>query len=536
MGHRVGTLGRRSKKAAAVGLAVALGVLAPGISPLAAGKTAVAEPREAWMPPPSSSGPPSDSGRPDDDYQQRTQCVKSGQAQGKEIILKNRPWGQMHLQLDYVRKYVQSKRGSVGGGIKVAVIDTGVTDHPFLAGRLEGGGDYVSDDNGLEDCDGHGTQVAGIIAAKPADASVGFSGVAPDARIISIRQSSQNYVKKSDQQKQSERELAKAKEDAKRAQEEAEKAKETPENEPGGGGTAPGQDGGPRVIQDEGEAAGNLSTLAQAVVRAANKGAEVINMSVDSCRPNDGSITTKERELQAAVHYAFTKKDVVIVAAAGNTSDVCPQNDQPDPDKPKTIVTPPWFSEELLAVAAIDRTGGVAPFSVHGPWVSVAAPGTEIISLDPAKGSSQLANLTFQGPQEVPLQGTSFAAPYVSGLAVLVRQMHPELGARQVMDRIKSTAQHPGTRSGHDPFVGYGVINPMAALTADVPSERNVEPEGDIALPSDMPPPNPPDKTPMIVALVGSAGAAAALGLTLFVVHTMRRRRPGYVAKPRGWA
>ena len=55
---------------------------------------------------------------------------------------------------------------SRGSGQKVAVIDTGVTPHKRLA-RVIGGGDYVSSGDGLDDCDAHGTLVAGIIAAAP---------------------------------------------------------------------------------------------------------------------------------------------------------------------------------------------------------------------------------------------------------------------------------------------------------------------------------------------------------------------------------
>lgn len=55
-----------------------------------------------------------------------------------------------------------------GAGVTVAVIDTGVNPHPRLP-NLIGGGDYVSDGDGLQDCDAHGTIVASLIAAMPAD-------------------------------------------------------------------------------------------------------------------------------------------------------------------------------------------------------------------------------------------------------------------------------------------------------------------------------------------------------------------------------
>src|SRR6185312_7493543 len=72
--------------------------------------------------------------------------------------------------------------------------DTGVARHRLLP-HLIGGGDYVFTGDGTDDCDGHGTIVAGIIgAAKTVSGSGQFSGVAPDATIIGIRQSSVKFA------------------------------------------------------------------------------------------------------------------------------------------------------------------------------------------------------------------------------------------------------------------------------------------------------------------------------------------------------
>jgi membrane-anchored mycosin MYCP len=74
-----------------------------------------------------------------------------------------------------------------GRGVLVAVLDSGVAaDQPQLRGRLLGGGDWVADGDGLQDCLGHGTAVASIIAAAPVDGSP-LRGVAPGARILSLR-------------------------------------------------------------------------------------------------------------------------------------------------------------------------------------------------------------------------------------------------------------------------------------------------------------------------------------------------------------
>jgi len=528
-GTRVRHLGLAGRTGTVL-LAAGIGVLSPAsvALPAWAQQSSVAPDAGGYYatpPPVDKSKKPTDEGKPDKTYEKKTECVQRSKLGGDQVDIKNRPWGQQYLQIERVHQLMRGATGSVGANVKVAVIDTGVYAHPYFKNPVEPGGDYVATPGGgkgpgLEDCDGHGTEVAGIIAANPPDASVGFRGVAPDATIMSIRQSSQNY-------------------------EEAEKKAEPPAspgnsappsspNNPGsqlppssgngtGGGTAPGQDKGGRQ-QEQGKTAGTLKTLAQAVVRAVDKGANVINMSVDNCRKADGSITEGEQQLQAAVNYAVDH-DVVVVAAAGNVGDKCPQNDQPDPKSPKMIVTPPWFAEDVLSVAAIDDTGGVAEFSVHGPWVSVAAPGTKIISLDPAEGSSSLANLTIEGNgQPGEIQGTSFAAPYVAGVAALVRAKFPGLKARDVMTRIKETAQHPAAPGGRDNFVGFGVIDPIAALTAIVPSEADKAKP--VQLPANLPPANDRDPAPMIVALAGTGGGLVALLVTLFVVHSVRRNRP----------
>ncbi len=78
-------------------------------------------------------------------------------------------------------------RKSKGKGVKVAVIDTGVTaNHPDLRGRVLKGRDFVSGGRNANDRNGHGTHVAGIIAAK-ANNKRGIAGLAPNARILPVR-------------------------------------------------------------------------------------------------------------------------------------------------------------------------------------------------------------------------------------------------------------------------------------------------------------------------------------------------------------
>ncbi|MEU4238449.1 type VII secretion-associated serine protease mycosin [Actinoplanes sp. NPDC026619] len=82
-----------------------------------------------------------------------------------------------------------------GRGIRVAVIDSGVdAGHPQLKGQVDDGKDFLhKDPDGKQDCNGHGTAVASIIAAKPAG-ETGFQGLAPDATIVPVRISEQEEV------------------------------------------------------------------------------------------------------------------------------------------------------------------------------------------------------------------------------------------------------------------------------------------------------------------------------------------------------
>lgn len=75
-----------------------------------------------------------------------------------------------------------------GAGVTVAVVDTGVDADgaPALAGRVTAGPDVVSGGTAGKDCAGHGTFVAGIVAAGQ-KSGVGSAGVAPDARILAVR-------------------------------------------------------------------------------------------------------------------------------------------------------------------------------------------------------------------------------------------------------------------------------------------------------------------------------------------------------------
>jgi type VII secretion-associated serine protease mycosin len=98
-------------------------------------------------------------------------------------VVTERPWAQRYFDLD--RTWTHSR----GAGVLVGVVDSGVdADHPQLRDRVLPGSDFflVGDLPGNFDCVSHGTAVASIVAAAPAE-GVGFRGIAPDARVLPVR-------------------------------------------------------------------------------------------------------------------------------------------------------------------------------------------------------------------------------------------------------------------------------------------------------------------------------------------------------------
>ncbi|CAM3793952.1 type VII secretion-associated serine protease mycosin [Smaragdicoccus niigatensis] len=361
-----------------------------------------------------------------------------------------------------------------GAGQKVAVIDTGVAHHPRLK-NLIGGGDYVTQSDGTEDCDAHGTLVAGLIAATPSD-SDGFAGIAPDATILSIRQSSAAYSYTGGQSNQS-------------------------------------------VSNSKG--VGTVGSLARAIRYAADSGATVINLSEVACAPdmNDAS-------LGAAVQYAAVVKDVVIVAAAGN-NDVChvAEGGQRSWESVRTIVSPAWYDEYVLTVGSVGPSGQASPFTVPGPWVDMAAPGERVVSLDPRTDGLTNAIAGTEG-QRLAINGTSFAAPLVSGTAALIRARFPELRARDVIALIEATAHAPAR--GWDQYVGFGVVDPGAAVTAVDPAHiaSPRKPGSDRADGRPIPIPDLPSETHVWGRNLALLGTASVLGLlALGLVAAPRRKR-----------
>lgn len=239
-----------------------------------------------------------------------------------------------------------------------------------------------------------------------------------------------------------------------------------------------------------------------------------------------------QRALGAAIRYAAIDKDVVIVAAAGNTSNQdCKQNPIYNPLQPNdprdwsgvsTVVTPAWFSDYVLTVGAVDSSGApLTDLSVAGPWVSLAAPGTDVVSLSP-RDDGLINAVEGKDNAMVAPAGTSFSAAIVSGVAALVRAKYPQLTSHQVINRLLHTARAPAR--GVDNQVGHGIVDPYAALTWDVPAGDPVPPEHlstRLVLP---PPPVGRNMTPVWIALAGIGVVALCVATAVGLASILRGR------------
>jgi type VII secretion-associated serine protease mycosin len=425
--------------------------------------------------------PPSGTPGPGQPMEQRGPCSTSGVIPGSDPGVVTRSQAMLNLPAAW-----QFSRGE---GQVVAVIDTGVRPGPRLP-NVDPGGDYVETTDGLTDCDGQGTLVAGIIAGQPAPAGEdGFSGVAPAARVLSLRVTSAKF--------------------------------------------SPRTPGGDPMMA---RASFDVATLGRAIVHAADLGARVINISAVTCLPADRPVD--QAALGAAIRYAAVDKDAVIVAAAGNSGATgsvgdgtsCESNPLTDLGRPgdprnwasvTSVSIPSWWQPYVLSAASLTPDGQPSKFTMAGPWVGIAAPGENIASVSNRDGGGLANGLPDDHQQQIALSGTSYAAGYVAGVAALVRSKYPSLTATQVVRRITATA-HNGARAPSN-VVGAGSVDAVAALTWELPASN--EPGVAAAKPVAVPPaPAPKDSTPRTVAFAGTAALALIVAVVAAVAAIARRK------------
>ncbi len=207
---------------------------------------------------------------------------------------------------------------------------------------------------------------------------------------------------------------------------------------------------------------GTDATVSDGIVWAADHGAKVISLSL----AGGGSSA-----LINAVRYAW-EKGCVLVAAAGNFGSATP--------------TFPASCDNVISVAATDWSDGLASFSSYGNWVSVAAPGVNIISTTP----------TYATHSGFPLNyglgtGTSMATPHVAGEAALIWAQNPALTNAQVVSLIESNVDPYTPSQGDGIAPNAGRINVLRAL------------QGAGGAPA--PPPTPPPSLPVLPSATASA-------------------------------
>ncbi|MET7748565.1 type VII secretion-associated serine protease mycosin [Micromonospora sp. NPDC005367] len=189
-----------------------------------------------------------------------------------------------------------------------------------------------------------------------------------------------------------------------------------------------------RVLDDENRYDDAL-IVARGVRWAVDHGARVINLSLGGSGDSPA--------LAAALDYAFAR-DVVVVACTGNVA--------------SSTTSEVWYPARepgVIAVAGLERNSeNLWSGSITGREAVLSAPATGLVGARPG------------GYWRV--QGTSFAAPLVSATAALVRSRYPQMSAGDVVNRLMSTARDLGP-TGRDDRFGFGLVDPVAALTTDVP-------------------------------------------------------------------
>lgn len=273
----------------------------------------------------------------------------------------------------------QTTQGSPN--IKIAVIDSGVDPtHPDLVANLLPGAAFIGSNDTTSqrpawtDELGHGTHVAGIIAAMANN--IGVTGVAPFCKILPVK-----------------------------------------------------------VLDEWGN--GDTVSVSQGVEWATQQGAQVMNLSL--------RVHQRDPVMEEAINKALAN-NTVIVAATGNDGGVWEAY--------------PAAFDGVIGVGSVDEQRTRANTSNYGNWISVVAPGVNILSTKPTYA---LHNNPMPGtPYELD-SGTSMASPAVAGIAALMLSQNPQLTARDVKWRIEKSATDLG-EPGFDQYYGHGMVNASAAL------------------------------------------------------------------------
>lgn len=322
-----------------------------------------------------------------------------------------------NLQWHYSQIQLPAAWGITTGSsnVIVAVLDTGSSNHPDLAGRFIAGYDFISsaanagdgggidpdptdvgDGNGLQPSSFHGTHVAGTIGALT-DNGIGVAGVTWATRIMPLR--------------------------------------------------VLGLQGGTDF--DIGNAVRFAARLSNNSNTLPPERAHVLNLSLGG----PGSSQAMQDTYTAARNQGTT-----IFAAAGNNNN--------------SVLFYPAAYTGVISVSAVDFLGNKAPYSNFNSRVDLAAPGGSLGVDQNGDGyvDGVLSTKIHDGvsPAQAVFafeQGTSMACPHAAGVAALLLAVDPSLTPAQLQTILQDTASDLGA-PGKDPIFGHGLINAHAALLA----------------------------------------------------------------------
>lgn len=235
--------------------------------------------------------------------------------------------------------------------------------------------------------------------------------------------------------------------------------------------------------------------LEQGIEWAADHGADITSISLTD---------VENPMVRQAVEYALSK-GTVIIAGAGNTA-----------NGDREVMWPARYPG-VIAVSGTNQEGSFTESSVHGPEVALSAPADSIVTAGSDRGDRYSVR-----------NGTSNATAIVAGVAALVKARHPGLDAANLINRLIMTADDRGP-AGRDPRYGFGIVNPVAALTVDVPRVRSnplTGPVVSVRSPSATGTPDASGITPGGWSLVLVASAVVVCFALVALLGLVRRRRP----------
>ena len=333
------------------------------------------------------------------------------------------PYGAQQWALKTIQAPQAWAQGATGRGVTVAILDSGIDTthpefqgqiHPFSRSFIEGDGPNA-DDYSVMDLNGHGSHVAGIIAAK-ADGQ-GVTGIAPDAKILALKVN--NY-----------------------------------------------------------KGVSNFDTVIKGIYFASMVGADVINMSMGgNFKVGDARGEELKKKMGRAVKFAFNRGAVVVSSVGNNRLNYDTTTDYRLPvmlDYNLGVsATGPATGTDYDSFASFYSNYGKRLVDLSAPgggvilkngqmttagfitstWSTKALP--QVIEGMPTKAA------TYFG-----MAGTSMAAPHVAGVAALViaKRGHFRAQPRKVVDTLFETADDLGA-VGFDAYFGQGRVNAFKAVS-----------------------------------------------------------------------